>query len=86
MSTHLTNYLWFEPYLNAICETDETLIRSRVLEARSALEQRLLSPVTPGSDEDRAIRSAQIGLRRLIAERANCAFGSIEDPLQGVPG
>jgi hypothetical protein len=85
-STILTNYLWFEPYKNAVCETDDTRLASRILEARSALEQRLLSPVMAGSDEDRAIQSAQVGLRRLIAERANGAYGQIDDPLQGILG
>jgi hypothetical protein len=89
MDSQLTNYLWFEPYLNAICETDETMKPGRILEARSALEQRLLSPVTPGSDEERAIRSAQVGLSRLMAEKANRPYGRIDDSnegLQGVPG
>lgn len=85
-STILTNYLWFEPYRNAVCETDDTKLPSRILEARSALEQRLLSPVAAGSDEDRAIQSAQVGLRRLIAEKANRGYGQIDDPLQGIPG
>jgi hypothetical protein len=61
----LTNYLWFEPYKNAVCETDDSRLRGRVLEARAAIEQRLLSPVNPGSDEDRALQSAQMGLRRV---------------------
>jgi hypothetical protein len=86
MSAQLTNYLWFEPYLNAICETDETMRPGRILEARSAIEQRLLSPVTPGSDEERAIRSAQVGLSRLIAERANRPYGLIDDSLEGLRG
>ena len=60
-SMHLANYLWFESYLNAICETDETTKAGRILEARSALEERLLSPVRPGSDEEEAIKNAQVG-------------------------
>ena len=79
----LTNYLWFETYMNAICETDSTRIASRILEARSALEERLLSAVEPGSDEDRAIKNAQKGLMILTAERA--ANRGIDDLLQGVP-
>jgi hypothetical protein len=66
----LTNYLWFETYMNAICETDDTRIASRILEARSALEERLLSPVRPDSDEEKAIKNAQKGLTILTAERA----------------
>jgi hypothetical protein len=86
MSTHLANYLWFEPYLNAICETDDVRAAGRILEARSALEERLLSPLKPGSEEETAIKSAQLGLRILTAERMVRANGRIEDPMQGVPG
>ena len=80
----LTNYLWFDSYLNAICETDETRIAGRILEARSALEQRLLSPVRRGSDEEKAIQTAELGLKVLTAERVNQEPDT--DPLQGVPG
>jgi hypothetical protein len=89
MSTQLTNYLWFDSYLNAICETDDTKKAGLLLEARSAVEQRLLSPVIPGSHEERAIKTAQVGLRMLAAERATLT-GQMDrqshDPLQGVPG
>jgi hypothetical protein len=78
--------LWFETYLNAICETDDTKKAGRILEARSALEERLLSPVKPGSEEETAIKGAQRGLRILTAERIVRANGRIEDPTQGVPG
>jgi hypothetical protein len=86
MNSQLTNYLWFESYLNAICEMDDTKKAGRILEARSALEQRLLSPVVPGSEEETAIKSAQKGLRILTAERIVRKNGRIEDPTQGVPG
>src|ERR1700759_4161236 len=80
----LTNYLWFESYQNAICETDETQVARRILEARSAIEQRLLSPIRPGSDEERAIKTAQRGLIVLAAERAGRLHRRIDDELQGV--
>jgi hypothetical protein len=82
----LTNYLWFESYMNAICETDDTRIAGRILEARSALEERLLSPVTPGSDEERAIQTAQIGIKILTAGRVTSTSDGTDDHLQGVPG
>jgi hypothetical protein len=84
MITELTNYLWYESYLNAICETDETRKAGRILEARSALEERLLSPVQPGSDEEKAIQTAELGLKVLSAERVDREPNA--DPLQGVPG
>jgi hypothetical protein len=82
----LTNYLWFESYMSAICETDETKKAGRILEARSALEERLLSPVKAGSDEEKAIKNAQKGLTILTAERAYGGIRRIDDQLQGVPG
>ena len=84
MSTQLTNYSWFESYVNAICEADDTKKAGLLLEARSAVEQRLLSPVRPGSDEDKAIKAAQVGLRVLTAERVTVT-GRLDDHLQGVP-
>lgn len=45
------NYLWYEPYYEAICETDDSLMPSRILEARAALEQRLLSPIDADGEE-----------------------------------
>jgi hypothetical protein len=58
-STQLTDYLRYEPYLNAICETDDTKKAGLLLEARSTLEERLLGPVRPGSDEEKAIKNAR---------------------------
>jgi hypothetical protein len=83
---NLTNYLWYESYLNAICETDETRKAGRILEARSALEERLLSPVQPGSDEEGAIQTAQRELRMLTPERILHMNGRSDDLLQGAPG
>ena len=61
----LTNYLWFESYQNAICETDETKKAGLLLEVRSALEQRLLSPVRSNSEEEVAINNALEALAML---------------------
>jgi hypothetical protein len=84
MSTQLTNYLWFDSYLNAIYETDDMKKAGRILEARSALEERLLSPIQPGSDEEKAIQTAELGLKVLTAKRVNREPNA--DPLQVVPG
>ena len=40
---------WEEPYRAVLLQTDSARLHANVLEARSALEQRLLSP--PGKDE-----------------------------------
>jgi hypothetical protein len=38
-------YLWQDPYLSALTEMDDSKLYARILEARSALEQRFLSPI-----------------------------------------
>jgi hypothetical protein len=63
-----TTYDWQQPYTAAIWETDNRLIKGRVCLALSTLERRRLSPVEPDSDEDRALASAETGLRLLITE------------------
>ncbi len=60
-------YPWQAAYLAAVCETDDSLMDGRILEARSALEQRLLSPIE--GEEYRAIENAEKALEVLRAER-----------------
>jgi len=85
MSMNLTNYLWFESYMNAICETDDMELAGRILEARSALEERLLSPVKPNSKEEMAINNALKGLAILTAKRNARMNRRVDDLLQGIP-
>jgi hypothetical protein len=60
-------YPWQAAYLAAVCETDDSLMDGRILEARAALEQRLLSPIE--GEEYRAIENAENALEVLGAER-----------------
>ena len=62
-----TNYLWHAAYIAAVYETDDSLIDGRILEARSALEQRLLSPIE--GEEYRAVENAKKALEVLRSER-----------------
>jgi hypothetical protein len=62
-------YLWYPAYFAAVCETNDELMPGRVLEALAAIEQRLLAPIEPGSDELGAIYDAQNGLQTLKTER-----------------
>jgi hypothetical protein len=66
-TTRSTYYLWYGPYWEAICETDDSKLAGRILEARAAFEQRLLSPVD--EEEYRAIKRAEKALEILAAER-----------------
>jgi hypothetical protein len=68
------NYLWHAAYMAAVCETDDSLMDGRILEARAALEQRLLSPIE--GEEYRAIENAEKALEVLRAERIRKFDGS----------
>jgi hypothetical protein len=69
MSNPETTYDWQQPYTAAIWETDDLLMNGRIYEALSAVEQRRLSPVEVGSDEDRALTEADTGLQNLATGR-----------------
>jgi hypothetical protein len=64
-----SSYAWQDAYLASVCETDNGLMMTRIYEALAAIEQRRLTPVEPGSEEERALEAAEIGLRSLITER-----------------
>jgi hypothetical protein len=64
-----TSYAWQDAYRAAVCETDNGLMMIRIYEALAAIEQRRLTPVEPGSEEERALEAAETGLRSLITER-----------------
>jgi len=61
-------YTWEKTYLSAVYETDNAKMGGRILEAQSAMEQRLLSPI--GEEERAALEQALEGLTTLRAERA----------------
>jgi hypothetical protein len=69
-----TLYPWQAAYLAAVCETDDSLMDGRTLEARAALEQRLLSPIE--GEEYRAIENAEKALEVLRAERVHNFAGA----------
>ena len=64
-------YSWQEPYISILLETDESKRRAQILEARSAFEQRLLSPV--GDEELRAMGVAAAALDALERKRPDIA-------------
>jgi hypothetical protein len=70
-----TNYLWQAAYMAAVYETDDSLMDGRILEARAALEQRLLSPVE--GEEYRAVENAEKALEVLRAELIHKLDGSM---------
>jgi hypothetical protein len=62
-------YSWQAAYRDAILETDNAVIPQRIYEALAAIEQRRLSDLEPGGEEDRALEDAERGLLALKAER-----------------
>ena len=71
----IERYLWETAHRAAILETDNAAIPQRIYEALAAIEQRRLSDLEPGSEEDRALEEAERGLLALKAERMD-PFGT----------
>jgi hypothetical protein len=63
--------LWRPAYVAAVCETDNSRMLVRIMEARAAIEQRLLLPIDKDSEEYRAIKAAQNALDVLKSERVD---------------
>ena len=61
-------YSWQLDYIAAILETDNRKAHHKFYEAVAAIEQRLLSPIEPGSLEDQALKQAQKVLAVLRAQ------------------
>jgi hypothetical protein len=74
-------YSWQYDYIGALLETVDSKLGHRVYEALAAIEQRLLSPVEPGSDEEKALKTAQKLLAIIKAEKLD---HRLNDPLKGV--
>ena len=64
-------YLWQEPYISALLESDKSKLYGRILETRAAFEQRLLSPVD--DEELRAMGLAAAALDALERKRPDIA-------------
>jgi hypothetical protein len=62
-------YSWQAAYKAAILETDNAAMSLRIYEALAAIEQRRLSHIEEGGEEDRALEDAERGLLALKAER-----------------
>jgi hypothetical protein len=58
-------YLWQDDYIAALAEVDPAKRRQRVYQAIVAIEQRRLSPLEPGSEEDKALERAERALNML---------------------
>jgi hypothetical protein len=65
------NYIWQSAYLAAVCETNDEMMMGRILEARAAIEQRLLVPIEHDSAEYREIVAAGKALEVLKSERVD---------------
>jgi hypothetical protein len=64
-------YAWQEPYISALLETDASKVYGRILEVRSAFEQRLLSSID--DEEQRAMGVAAAELDALERKHPNIA-------------
>jgi hypothetical protein len=62
-------YPWHAAYQTAILETDDAAISLRIYEALAAIEQRRLSYLEIGGEEERALEDAERGLLTLKTAR-----------------
>jgi hypothetical protein len=68
--------IWQSAYLAVAFETDKSRMLVRIMEARAAIEQRLLLPIEEESEEYLELRAAQKALDMLKAERIDDLSGS----------
>jgi hypothetical protein len=61
-------YIWQTAYMAAVYETNGELMMGRILEARAAIEQRLLVPIEEDSQEYRELTAAQRALEVLKSD------------------
>jgi hypothetical protein len=64
-------YIWQPAYLAAVYETNDEVMMGRILEARAAIEQRLLVPMEKDSAEHRELLAARKALELLKWERVD---------------
>jgi hypothetical protein len=55
-------FAWQQPYIEALEETDQSRMSHHILEAASAIEERMLSPLQVDSPEYHAINVTRLGL------------------------
>ena len=67
-------YSWQQDYIAALLETDDARLPHLIYEAIAAIEQRLLSPVEAGSQEEQALEAAQKLLAIIKAEKLDGRF------------
>jgi|HubBroStandDraft_5_1064220.scaffolds.fasta_scaffold52248_3 hypothetical protein len=61
MSTQI-HYPWQSAYLSAILEFDPVKITYRIDQAVRVIEERMIMPVEPGSEEHQALEDARLGI------------------------
>jgi hypothetical protein len=71
----MLKYAWQDPYLYALLETDDSKLYGRILEVRSAFEQRLLSPV---DDEELCAMSLAVEQLDKLERKAHADIPSAE--------
>jgi hypothetical protein len=71
MATTDVGYRWHPAYHAAVFETEAARIMERILEARAAMEQRLLSPIKQEGTEHRELIDAQNALDVLKGDWAD---------------
>jgi 7,8-dihydro-6-hydroxymethylpterin-pyrophosphokinase len=61
-------YRWQQTYFKAVLEDDDSRMPHRLLEALTAMEQRLSRPIDEQSDEYKALQETWVEVRTLLTE------------------
>jgi len=78
--TDASSSAWRTAYISALFEKDTAKLAVRIVEARSAINERLNSPIEIGGPEHEALEVARQALRSLKAQQVDATVGKTLGP------
>ena len=78
--TDTSSSAWRTAYISTLFEKDPVKLAVRIVEARSAINERLNSPVKIGATEHEALEVAKQALRSLKAQQVDAMVGETLGP------
>jgi hypothetical protein len=78
--TDTSSSAWRTAYISILFEKDAVKLAARIVEARSAINERLNSPVEIGATEHQALEAARQALRSLKAQGVDAMVGETLEP------
>ena len=78
--TDVSSSAWRTAYISTLFEKDAVKLAARIVEARSAINERLNSLVQIGATEHAALEVARQALRSLKAQQVDAMVGETLEP------